>query len=406
MAVPLLGPKPQFFDENGDPLSGGKVYTYEAGTSTPLATYTTSAGNVPNANPVILDSAGQANIWLGEGSYKVELYDADDVLLWTVDNYPGESAQIFAGQVYPISSNTTLNNSYDNSVIIASGTININLQGASTAGEGFVFSIYNAGTGLVTIDPDGSETINGASTLILYPTDSAMVVCDGTNWYALFKQGAGSSTVSNKTTTYSVGVSDKGSTITADATSGSFTVNLPAAATAGSGFKVTIKKIDSSANTVTIDPSGAETIDGSSTVVLGSQYAVVNLVCNGTTWYRSTVDVTGANTWSGPQRGAIVALTDGATVTPDFSLSNNFSWTIAGSRILANPTNQVAGQSGVITITQDATGGRAITSYGTNWLFPAALEPSLSTPANAKDLLYYYVAANGTIYANLNKAFG
>lgn len=80
--VPFL----QFIDANGDPLAGGKLYTYEAGTTTPLATYTTSAGNISNANPVILDSAGRASVWLGAGSYKFVLKDSTDVLVYTTDN--------------------------------------------------------------------------------------------------------------------------------------------------------------------------------------------------------------------------------------------------------------------------------------------------------------------------------
>lgn len=80
--VPFL----QFIDANGNPLSGGKLYTYVAGTTTPLATYTTYAGNIANTNPVILDSAGRASVWLGAGSYKFVLKDSSDVLIYTTDN--------------------------------------------------------------------------------------------------------------------------------------------------------------------------------------------------------------------------------------------------------------------------------------------------------------------------------
>lgn len=78
--------KQQYFDANGDPLSGGKLYTYAAGTSTPLSTYTTAAGNVANTNPVVLDSRGEASIfWTGD-AYKITLKTADDVEIWTQDN--------------------------------------------------------------------------------------------------------------------------------------------------------------------------------------------------------------------------------------------------------------------------------------------------------------------------------
>jgi len=85
MAVLTPPPKMQFFDINGDPLVGGKVYTYEAGTTTPLTTYTDNTGASANPNPVILNARGEASIWLGAGIYKFRLTDADDVELWTVD---------------------------------------------------------------------------------------------------------------------------------------------------------------------------------------------------------------------------------------------------------------------------------------------------------------------------------
>lgn len=83
-------PKIQFFADDGTPLVGGKLYSYAAGTTTPLATYTTYAGTVANTNPVILDSRGEANVWLGAGPYKLALYDADNALIWTVDNITPE----------------------------------------------------------------------------------------------------------------------------------------------------------------------------------------------------------------------------------------------------------------------------------------------------------------------------
>jgi hypothetical protein len=79
-------PKLQFLDSNGVPLSGGKVYTYAAGTTTPLTTYTDYTGNTANSNPVILDSRGECSIWLGTSSYKFKLTTSTDVEVWTVDN--------------------------------------------------------------------------------------------------------------------------------------------------------------------------------------------------------------------------------------------------------------------------------------------------------------------------------
>jgi hypothetical protein len=79
-------PKLQFFDNNGVPLVGGKLYTYAAGTTTPLATYTDASAGTPNTNPIILDSRGEANVWLSATTYKFVLKDSTDVTIWTVDN--------------------------------------------------------------------------------------------------------------------------------------------------------------------------------------------------------------------------------------------------------------------------------------------------------------------------------
>jgi hypothetical protein len=86
MAVVTPTPKAQFLMLDGTPLVGGKVYSYAAGTTTPQVTYTDSTGATPNENPVILDSRGEANIWLGSSSYKFRLTDENDVEIWTVDN--------------------------------------------------------------------------------------------------------------------------------------------------------------------------------------------------------------------------------------------------------------------------------------------------------------------------------
>ncbi len=89
MAALTPVPKIQFFDANGNPLVGGKLYSYSAGTTTPRATYTDYGGATPNTNPVILDSRGEAAVWLDNALYKLKLTSATDVEVWTVDNVGG-----------------------------------------------------------------------------------------------------------------------------------------------------------------------------------------------------------------------------------------------------------------------------------------------------------------------------
>tara|TARA_R110000868_G_scaffold213091_1_gene462978 strand:+ start:17 stop:2041 length:2025 start_codon:yes stop_codon:yes gene_type:complete len=90
----LAGAGQQFFDNSGVPLTGGKLYSYAAGTTTPQATYTTSTGNTAHTNPIVLNSAGRVatgEIWVTAGqNYKFVLYTAPpEVLIATWDNITG-----------------------------------------------------------------------------------------------------------------------------------------------------------------------------------------------------------------------------------------------------------------------------------------------------------------------------
>ena len=107
-----------------------------------------------------------------------------------------------------------------------------------------------------------------------------------------------------------------------------------------------------------------------------------------------------AQSFTAAQRGTISALTDGATITADFAVANNFSVTLGGNRTLANPSNQTAGQSGCIWITQDGTGSRTL-AYGSQWDFTGGTAPTLSTTAAAVDCLVYAVQSSTKITATL-----
>ena len=94
-----------------------------------------------------------------------------------------------------------------------------------------------------------------------------------------------SSDVREVLTTTVLDTSDDGKLVTADATSGAFIITLPAAATAGNGYEVTVQKVDSSTNIVTVDANGAETINGISDLDLPDQYAAAIFRCDGTEWF-------------------------------------------------------------------------------------------------------------------------
>jgi hypothetical protein len=145
--------------------------------------------------------------------------------------------------------------------------------------------------------------------------------------------------------------------------------------------------------TVADGGTGASTLTG---IIKGSGTSALTTATAGTDY--AGIDT--AQTFTKGQRGEITALVDGATITPDFADSNNFSVTLGGNRTLANPTNLTAGQSGVIVITQDGTGSRTL-AYGSNFKFPGGTAPTLTTTASAVDVLAYYVESASRITARL-----
>jgi len=153
-----------------------------------------------------------------------------------------------------------------------------------------------------------------------------------------------------------------------------------------------------------IGTAGSLTFEGSTANAFETTLAVTDPTADRTiTLPDETLTVAGRNvlqTFTAAQRGSVTALTDGATVTPDFSASNFYSLTIGGNRTLANPTNIAAGQSGVIIITQDGTGGRTL-AFGNYWKFPGGTAPTLTTTAAAVDALAWYAESTTRISARL-----
>ena len=104
-----------------------------------------------------------------------------------------------------------------------------------------------------------------------------------------------------------------------------------------------------------------------------------------------------AQTFTKAQRGSITAITDVASITPDFALSNNFSLTLGGNRTLQNPSNLTVGQSGSIFISQDSTGSRTL-AFGSQYDFAGGTAPTLSTAASAVDRIDYIVRTTSSIH--------
>ncbi len=152
-------PKQQIFGSDGAPLVGGKIYTYSAGTTTPLATYTDSGAGTANTNPIILNSLGQANIWLGSSSYKFSVYTSADVLLYTVDNIsaPLDSA----GLATALSSPTPIGNTTPNTgafTTLTATTGNITTVNATTVNAATITATGTVTAETLTFEGGGSMT--------------------------------------------------------------------------------------------------------------------------------------------------------------------------------------------------------------------------------------------------------
>ncbi len=264
--------------DDGEPLAGGKVTTYEAGTTSNKTTWVDALKAVASANPVILDGNGRATFY-ADGNYKFKITDSADVLVDTIDN--------------------------------------------------MFFQIPDSSNKAV-------DTVTATPTTLTTSNDIVLV----------------------------------------NAAGGAKTINLPTAA-GNSGKEFVIKKTDSSANNVTIDPNGAETIDGLSTRVLSVQNSAITMVSDGSNWFETRIYYP----------FGIITLTDQATIATDVSLGHEFRVTLGDNRALGVPTNPIDGQKVVWKIKQDNTGSRTLTLNAIFVLSDSIDDTTLSTAGDDTDFL-------------------
>ena len=161
-------------------------------------------------------------------------------------------------------------------VFDCTATLTSSLTAAATLGEGFIFTI-KANGGDVTIDPNGTETINGATTLVVADGTSATVICNGSAFFT--REIAGQKNRRNTHAgNYTILPQDKGDT---QEFSAAATASLTAAATMGNGW---FGYIRANGGNVTIDPDGSETIEGATTYTVPNG-ATVFIHTDGTAWY-------------------------------------------------------------------------------------------------------------------------
>lgn len=204
MTARFVLPLQAAYDSSGSPLAGATLEFYESGTSTPLTVYTDSSLSIPAStlNSLTADSSGRfGNIFMSVDSYKVILKDSIGNTVFTADPYDIEQIYTISEGLESvdtgilrskISVNSQTGTSYtvlttDRATLITrinSSAMADTLPQANTTTfpSGWFCYYHNRGTGVVTITPTTS-TIDGASSIALYPNDGIMIVCDGTNYY-------------------------------------------------------------------------------------------------------------------------------------------------------------------------------------------------------------------------------
>jgi hypothetical protein len=142
----FAGAGAQLFTDNGDPLTGGLIYVYTAGTTTPAVSWTSNSGAVANTNPIVLDAAGRTpnEIWLNGGvTYKFIVRTSTGVLIGTYDNIPAiDDPTLFNNLITVTGTNTLLGTS-------------VPPYTAYVAGMTLSFIPVNTNSGAVTISVDG-----------------------------------------------------------------------------------------------------------------------------------------------------------------------------------------------------------------------------------------------------------
>lgn len=173
-------------------------------------------------------------------------------------------------------------------LIDCTAALTLNLTAAASLGAGWSFSVKGNG-GLVTIDPNGAETIDGQTTIEIQDGSSAEITCDGTNFHTVLAPSAGSIKYRTISSADTVITSDRGKVIDCTAT---LALALTAAATLKEGFFFYVK---GNGGTVAIDPNGAETIDGNTTLAVADG-SKVGIMCDGTNFHTFQI---GTAAWPG-----------------------------------------------------------------------------------------------------------
>jgi hypothetical protein len=232
----ILSPvlRQRFQDSSGNPLAGGKLYSYRAGTAVLQATYTDQTLATPNENPVILDANGEADVWINPGlAYKFVLKNSADIVQFTTDNVIDQNF----GEVATWDANHT----YQKGSIVR-----------DSSGDGLLYvSLTNGNTGNALTTVANWRSYDGKIRTV--STDTTADVTDN-----LIR----SNTVADQ-----------------------IFITLPPCSTTPFGKKITVKDVGNGTNTTVVRGSGTDQIDGANVYATGlARYDSLTVMNNGTSW--------------------------------------------------------------------------------------------------------------------------
>ena len=255
---PIAGAGAQFFDNYGNPLSGGLLYTYSAGTNTPAATWTTSLGTIQNPNPIVLDSAGRPpqEVWLSNaGIYKFVLNSSSGTLLWTYDNISG------------INSNFVAYSAQEQVVIATAGQTLVTMTTMS----------YIPGTNNLTVFVDGLKQIVGTN--YTETSSTSITFTTGLHVGAIVDMTTATQTTTNATSATSVAYTPPFINGVVESVSAKLaqTVNVQDFGAVGDGVTDDTAAIQAAINTgLTVYAPSGKTYKTTSTITLGTNYQYID----------------------------------------------------------------------------------------------------------------------------------
>jgi microcystin-dependent protein len=313
MATLAKLPKFKPLDCAGNPYPSYRLFSYEAGTSTPLVTYQ-DKDNTPNTNPVILDACGEADVWL-KGAYKFVLKPpaefVDQTPIWTVDNIEEYDQLDWTGLTATIemlnatdTSTKTLVENYDvlltdrGKTLLCDSTATpfyVQLTEATASKNGFIITIKKITTSAnaITVKPYSGQTIEGLDELLITNNnESVTLICDGSNWLIIEENIK----IRIYPTINNNSEGDLTSILAFPArqffrvlpTTSEIEVKLPSLANVGNGFEMTFKKSGTSTETVRIIPFGTDEIDDlNQDIFLHANGESITLLSTTASWYKT-----------------------------------------------------------------------------------------------------------------------